>query len=130
MYRKRDTSLGGQRIARRLSIGAVTAVVLSAVAIDPVFAQSGPASFCSTAMADTIKNIFTLIQFGGPLIGAVIALGTTVALPMTRRADLKQELKEARVQAVVWGLVVAPLGTLIVKFLLNNIVVGGSSCGF
>ena len=111
-------------------MGALTALLVSAFAIDPVFAQSGPAAFCNTAMADTIKNIFTLIQFGGPLIGAVIAFATTVALAMVRRADVKQDLKEARIQAVVWGIIVAPLGTVIVSFLLNNIVVGGSSCGF
>jgi hypothetical protein len=123
---------GGERsrIVSRTVLAVGSAFVLAAFAIDPVAAQSGPAAFCGTAMADTIKNIFTLIQFGGPLIGGVIALGATVAMPITRSADQKFQLKEARNQAVIWGLIVAPLGTLIVAFLLNNIVVGGASCGF
>jgi hypothetical protein len=39
-------------------------------------------------------------------------------------------MKSIRNQAVVYGLIVAPLGTAIVQFLLNNVVVGGTSCGF
>ncbi|WP_256545683.1 hypothetical protein [Halobellus inordinatus] len=100
------------------------------VAVQPALAQSSGTAFCGTDIAQTIKNIFTLIQFGGPLIGGVIALGTTVALPTVRRSDLKKELKEARNQAVVWGVIVAPLGTAIVGFLLNNVVAGGASCAF
>lgn len=73
---------------------------------------------------------FTLIQFGGPLIGGVIALGTTVALPMVPRTNRKVEVKEMRNQAVIWGILVAPLGTAILGFLLNNVVAGGFSCGF
>lgn len=105
-------------------------LTLTVLAVDPVLAQSGIAAFCETDMAATIKNLFTLIQFGGPLIGGVIALGATVATPIFRRTDLKKELKEMRNQAVIWGLLVAPLATTIIQFLLNNVVVGGASCGF
>ncbi|WP_284061311.1 hypothetical protein [Halobaculum halobium] len=93
-------------------------------------AQTTGTAFCETDMVATIKNVFTLIQFGGPLIGGVIALGATVALPAVSRADRKKELTEMRNQAVVWGVLVAPLGTAIIAFLLNNVVVGGTSCGF
>ncbi|WP_237560572.1 hypothetical protein [Halostella litorea] len=105
------------------------AIAFSLVAVEPVLAQSAGTAFCDTDMAETIKNLFTLIQFGGPLLGGVIALGATVVTPMIRRADQKLELKEARNQAVVWGIIVAPLGTAIVQFLLNNVVAGGTSCG-
>jgi hypothetical protein len=81
-------------------------------------------------MATTIKNLFLLIQFGGPLVGGLIALGAIVAIPITRRADLKKEVKEVRNQAIVWGIIVAPLGTGIIQFLLNDVVAGGVSCGF
>jgi len=30
---------------------------------------------------------------------------------MIRRADLKKEIKEVRNQGIVWGVIVAPLGT-------------------
>lgn len=98
-------------------------------ATQPAAAQVGPA-FCESDMATTIKNLFTLIQFGGPLVGGVIALGAIVATPTVRRADLKREIKEIRNQAIIWGIIVAPLGTAIVAFILNNVVAGGSSCGF
>jgi len=104
-------------------------VILCIVAVDPALAQTAGEEFCDTDMAETVKNLFSLIQFGGPLIGAVVALGTSVAMTAVRRADLKKELKEARNQAVVWGIIVAPLGTAIVGFLLNNVVEGASSCG-
>lgn len=113
-----------------LRVPIVATLALSVLAVEPALAQSTGLGFCETDMARTIKNIFTIIQFGGPLIGGVIALGTTVALPSVRRADVKRELKEARNQAVIWGIIVAPLGTAIIAFLLNNVVVGGSSCGF
>ncbi len=87
-------------------------------------------AFCGTNMAATIENIFAIIQFGGPLIGGVLALGATVAIPFTRRSDWKKEMKTVRNQGLLWGVIVAPLGTEIVQFILNNIVVGGTSCGF
>jgi hypothetical protein len=100
------------------------------VAVEPALAQSTGEAFCDTNMAETAKNLFTLIQFGGPLIGGVIALGTTVALSTVRSTERKRELKEARNQAVLWGVLVAPLGTTIIGFILNNVVAGGASCGF
>ncbi|WP_136689204.1 hypothetical protein [Halorhabdus amylolytica] len=87
-------------------------------------------AFCGTNIAATIENIFAIIQFGGPLVGGVLALGATVAIPFTRRSDWKKEMKTVRNQGLLWGVIVAPLGTEIVQFILNNIVVGGTSCGF
>lgn len=98
--------------------------------VSPAAAQSAGENFCGTKMAETIKNIFILIQFGGPLLGGVLALGATVALPFIRRSDWKKEMKAMRNQGLLWGVIVAPLGTQIVRFVLNNVVVGGSSCGF
>ncbi|WP_277552348.1 hypothetical protein [Halobaculum limi] len=108
----------------------VAVAALAIVAVAPVHAQTTGTAFCDTDMVATIKNVFTLIQFGGPLIGGVIALGSTVALPAVSRADRKKEVTEMRNQAVIWGVLVAPLGTAIIAFLLNNVVVGGTSCGF
>jgi len=87
-------------------------------------------SFCNTDIAKTIQNVFTIIQFGGPLLGGVLALGATVGLPFVRRSDWKKELKEIRNQGLVWGVIAAPLGTQILSFILNNVVAGGTSCGF
>lgn len=100
--------------------------------VGPAVAQSGGAgtAFCGSEMAQTVKNIFDIIQFGGPLIGGVLALGATVAVPFARRSDWKKEMKSIRNQGVLWGVIVAPLGTEIVQFILNNIVAGGTSCGF
>jgi len=81
-------------------------------------------------MAQTIQNIFQLIQFGGPLLGGVLALGATVGLPFVRRSDWKKEMKAIRNQGLLWGVLVAPLGSQIIAFLLNNVVAGGASCGF
>lgn len=96
----------------------------------PATAQSTGTEFCGTQMAATIKNMFTLIQFGGPLIGGLLALGATVIIPMSRRSDRKKEMKELRNQGLIYGVLVAPLGTAIISFLLNNVVAGGASCGF
>lgn len=114
---------------RRLGRVGLVSVALLLLAT-PVTAQSIGESFCQTALAQTLMNIFQLIQFGGPLIGGVIALGATVALPTIRRSDLKREIKEVRNQGVVWGIIVAPLGTAIIQFILNNVVAGGASCSF
>ena len=107
-----------------------TGFLLSVVAVDPVLAQSVGNDFCSTDMAETVRNVFTIIQFGGPLLGGTIFLGATVATPAVRRADLKKEIKEIRNQGLIWGVIVAPLATVILQFLLNNVVAGGASCGF
>lgn len=113
----------------RVGLLAGMGLTLLALATQPTAAQVGTA-FCESDMATTVKNLFTLIQFGGPLVGGVIALGAIVATPTVRRADMKREIKEIRNQAIIWGIIVAPLGTAIVAFILNNVVAGGSSCGF
>lgn len=105
---------------------ALGAVVLF---VQPVVAQSA-ASFCETALAQTITNLFQVIQLGGPLVGGLVALGATVALSVVRRADLKREIKQVRNQGLLWGVIVAPLGTTIINFLLGTIVAGGQSCRF
>lgn len=108
--------------------------LLLALCTGVVSAQSGSpdpgAAFCDTNMAATIQNIFNIIQFGGPLVGGALALGATVVMPVVRRSDRKKGLRAVQVQGLLWGVIVAPLGTEIVQFILNNIVVGGSSCGF
>jgi len=113
-------------IRRSLLVG----LILSLFAVEPVSAQSAGEAFCETDMATTIRNMFSLIQFGGPLIGGVIALGAVVVAPVVRRADAKREIKEVRNQAVIWGVIVAPLGVVILQFLLTSVVAGGSSCNF
>lgn len=114
---------------RRFWITAGALSLLALIAIQPAAAQVGN-DFCTTDMATTIKNVFSVIQFGGPLIGGTLFLGATVATPAIRRADVKKELKELRTQALIWGVIVAPLATAILQFVLNNVVAGGASCGF
>ncbi|MFW5978045.1 MAG: hypothetical protein ACOCP2_02265 [Halohasta sp.] len=111
---------------RRLAIAVIALFVLA----EPAAAQGPGEAFCDSAMAETIQNVFTLIQFGGPLLGGVLALGATVALPFVRRSDWKKEMKDIRNQGLLWGVIVAPLGTEIITFILNNVVAGGSSCAF
>lgn len=108
----------------------ITAVLLGIVAVEPALAQGTGDAFCDSELAKTVKNLFTVIQFGGPLIGGVLAVGATVFLPVVRRADAKREIKEVRNQGVVWGVIVAPLATSILQFILNSVVTGGASCGF
>jgi hypothetical protein len=121
---------------RRVLVPVFAVVLLAIITAEPALAQATPSGsdvgsdFCSSNLADTIRNIFTVIQFGGPLLGGVIALGTTVAIPALRRADTKKELKSMRAQALVWGVLVAPLGTTILRFLLGTVVSGGSTCSF
>lgn len=119
---------GGGRSIKWILLGLVPLLLF----VGTTAAQSSDpgSAFCSSNMADTIRNIFTVIQFGGPLLGGALALGATAAIPVTRRSDWKKEMKSVRNQGVLWGVIVAPLGTEIVQFILNNIVVGGTSCGF
>ena len=121
------------RIFQQHALTVALVGALLALSTDPVAAQSGSGpgvAFCQTQMAETIKNIFTIIQFGGPLIGGVLALGATVAMPVVRRSDWKKDLRSVQTQGLLWGVIVAPLGTEIVQFILNNVVVGGTGCGF
>lgn len=114
---------------RRLRLGVTTVLGLSLIGVEPVVAQNAGADFCASQLADTIRNIFNLIQWGGPLLGGVIAIGSMVLMPVSS-VERKVRLKEMRNQAIVYGVIAASLGTLILRFILNNIVVGGLSCGF
>ena len=119
------------RLAHLLPLRALAIAGLALfVLVEPAAAQGPGEAFCETDMAQTIQNVFMLIQFGGPLLGGVLALGATVALPFVRRSDWKKEMKGIRNQGLLWGVIVAPLGTEIIAFILNNVVAGGSSCGF
>jgi len=80
-----------KRYSLRASVGVVALAVLC---VEPAAAQSIGEEFCETEMAVTIKNIFTLIQFGGPLAGGTLALGAAVATPMVRQVDTKMEFKQ------------------------------------
>jgi len=108
----------------------VGVLVLALLCVEPAAAQDIGEEFCETEMAVTIKNIFTLIQFGGPLVGGTLALGAAVATPMVRQSDMKMELKQIRTQGLVWGVIIAPLATTIIQFLLSSVVSGGTSCSF
>lgn len=121
------------RCAKRYALTVMLLAALLILSMGTVSAQNetGPGTaFCNTDMAATIQNLFTIIQFGGPLVGGVLALGATVAMPMIRRSDRKKGLRTIQMQGLLWGVIVAPLGTEIVQFILNNVVVGGTSCGF
>jgi hypothetical protein len=127
-----DETTTNRRIAHlftHLRVAVFSTLLLGFIAVEPAAAQVGN-DFCTTDMATTVKNLFSVIQFGGPLIGGTLFLGATVATPAIRRADTKKELKELRTQALIWGVIVAPLATAILQFLLNNVVAGGASCGF
>lgn len=115
---------------RQIQTGIGSFVILIVVATDPVLAQSVSDSFCDTALVKTGKNILTVIQFGGPLLGTILAVGASVVQPAIRRSDHKKEIKDVRSQALIWGIIVAPLSITIVQFLLNSVVAGGASCGF
>jgi len=120
-----------QTTARSLLVrGSIVLLLASLFVVDSAAAQSTADAFCNTSFVATAQNIFIVLLLSGPLIGGVIFLGSTVALPVIRRADRKQELKEARTQGLLWGVIVAPIGTAILGFILNNVVVGASSCGF
>lgn len=119
-------SLWGTALAR----GGLLVLLVTLFATTPVAAQSTGTEFCNTQLAQTFKNLFTLIQFGGPLIGGVVALGGTLGVTVSQRADKIQEYKELRNRALIYGVLIAPLATTILTFLLNYVVAGGSSCGF
>lgn len=121
---------GYREHSRAIGRWSMAVALLAVIAADPVAAQSAGEAFCETKLAETIKNLFAVIQFGGPLLGGVLAMGATVALPVVPRADKKKELKQIRTQGLIWGVIVAPLGTTIIQFLMNHIVAGGVSCGF
>ena len=113
------------------SIGPVLLALLPLVLFVGTVAAADPGSaFCDSNMAKTIQNIFTILQFGGPLIGGLAFLGAIIVIPYIRRSDRKKQVKSIRNQGLLWGVIIAPLGTEIVQFILNNIVVGGTSCGF
>jgi len=121
------TRIGRLTTALRWAVfGGIALVLLSG----PAVGQGPGAAFCESDMAETVRNAFSVIQFGGPLIGGFLALGATVSMPIIRRSDLKKELKEMRTQGVVWGIIVAPLATVIIQFIMNNVVAGGTSCAF
>lgn len=137
---ERERSTGGDRTTalvasagretRRLALVGGGFVLLLVVGATPALAQSAGTEFCETSMAQTILNAIGVVRLAGPLLGGFLAIGSVAVLPMVRRADMKRELKSIRNQAVLWGVIVAPLGTTILQFILNDIVAGASACGF
>lgn len=106
----------------------IPVAVFTLLAVTPAAGQSSGIAFCDTAMADTMRNIFNLIQYGGFLIGAVVALGATIGLSIMKSPDKKRELKQLRNQGLVYGVLISPMAATIIRFMLNNVVAGGASC--
>jgi hypothetical protein len=79
-YSSTDASSSiSDRLVRALPIRETAiAFVALILVVEPAAVQSAGSAFCGTDMARTIQNIFTLIQFGGPLVGGVLALGSRV----------------------------------------------------
>lgn len=126
-----DESIHAHRPSLSRLTGVATGVAIATLfLVDPVLAASSTKAFCGSAMAETVRNIFSVFQLGGPLIGGVLAVGSTIAEPMLRNRDQRRELKEVRQQALVYGVIIAPLGTTIIQFILNNVVAEGTSWGF
>lgn len=130
MLRASDSTIRRRGLAARLcKYTLITGVVLVWMST-PVLAADPVTAFCESAMMETIRNVFTLIQFLGPLLGGILALGATVAMPAAQRPEQDMELKRIRNQAVVYGVLVAPLATTLLEFLLEHVVAGGASCAF
>jgi len=112
-----------------LTRGGTALLLLSVLAVQPVVAQNSGAAFCQTNMALTIRNLFTIIQFGAT-IGGLIALGAIVATPMIRRADLKKEIKGSQKSGDCLGRHRRPARNGDYPVPPHDVVAGGVSCGF
>lgn len=104
--------------------------MLAVVATAPALAQSAGQGFCETSMVQTARNIIRVFQLAGPIIGGTIAIGAVAFAPMVRSSERKKQLTEFRNRGVIWGVIIAPLGTKIIQFFTSNVVVGASACGF
>lgn len=105
-------------------------VALTLVASTPALAQSAGQGFCETSMVQTVLNMIRVLRLAGPLLGGAIAIGAVAFAPMARSSESKKQLTELRNRGLIWGVIVAPLGTTILQFLLSDVVVGASACGF
>ena len=131
--RLRSSVAGLDPWPRRLALVGGALLVAGVLVTTPAAAQSGGDTgqqFCETNMAQTVLNMIGIVRLAGPLMGGFVAIASVAVLPVVRRADVKKELKTIRNQGVIWGVVVAPLGTTILQFILNDVVVGASACGF
>lgn len=125
----RDTT-AATRWRPRLALAGGGLVALALVASTPALAQSTAQGFCETNMVQTVLNMIGVLRLAGPLLGGAIAIGAVAFTPIARSSESKKQLTELRNQGVIWGVIVAPLGTTILQFLLSDVVVGASACGF
>lgn len=120
-------------------VGVIPLLILLVTVVAPVVAQtptptptsaagSGPSGICTTPLADTIRNMIRMIQFGGPLIGGVVAVAAMILKPLVRGEDVKRKLKQLRDGAFLWGVIAAPLSITTIQFVVNGVVVGGPTC--
>lgn len=94
----------------------------------PTPAGTGPSDICTTNLAETIRNMILLIQFGGPLIGGLVGAGAMVLKPVMRGEDMKRKLKQLRDGAIIWGVVAAPLFVTTIQYVVTGVVVGAPTC--
>lgn len=120
----------GARWRMRLAVVGGGLVGLALLASTPALAQSAGQGFCETNLVQTVLNMMGVLRLAGPLLGGVIAIGAVAFTPMARSSEQKKQLTELRNQGVIWGVIVAPLGTTFLQFLLSDVVVGASACGF
>lgn len=91
-------------------------------------AGSGPADVCTTDLAETIRNMILMIQFGGPLLGGFVGAAAMVLKPLMRGEDMKRKMKQLRDGAIIWAVIAAPLFVTTIQYVVTGVVVGAPTC--
>lgn len=123
----------------RVIVGVVPLLILLVTVVAPVVAQpptptptpaagTGPSDICTTDLAETIRNMILMIQFGGPLLGGLVGAGAMLLKPVMRGEDMKRKMKQLRDGAIIWGVVAAPLFVTTIQYVVTGVVVGAPTC--
>jgi hypothetical protein len=93
----------------------LTAAVVSAfLFVQPVLAQSGEETpeICNNQLVVAMDNLITLLAVIGPVVGAVVAMGSMLVLTTTQNPQKKKKWLKTRNDAIKYGIGILFVGAI------------------
>jgi len=91
-----------------------TAVVSALLFVQPVLAQSGEQvpDICDNQLVVAMDNLITLLAVIGPVVGAVVAMGSMLVLTTTQNPRKKKKWMKTRNDAIKYGIGILFVGAI------------------
>lgn len=115
---------------RNLRRHAYAALVSMLLFVQPVLAQNGEevSDICDNQLVVAMDNLITLLAVIGPVVGAVVAMGSMLVLTTTQNPQKKKKWLKTRNDAIKYGIGILFVGAIMQLLVAVVAPEGMSTC--